>query len=86
MVVKFLTKLVGCAKKKSTLYEIFRFFRFLIKFFFYYVSEVKVVHKFKQLSFLINLATLVSFMFVIPVYAVFDIKKTKPLTYFDAQR
>ena len=42
------------------------------------VSEVKVVHKFKQLSFLINLATLVSFMFVIPVYAVFDIKKTKP--------
>jgi hypothetical protein len=23
--------LVGCVKKKSTLYEIFRFFRFLIK-------------------------------------------------------
>ena len=39
-----------------------------------YVSEV---HKFKQLSFLINLATLVSFMFVIPVYAVFDIKKNQ---------
>ena len=31
MVVKFLTKLVECAKKKSTVYEIFRFFRFLIK-------------------------------------------------------
>ena len=31
MVVKFLTKLVACVKKKSTLYEIFRFFRFLIK-------------------------------------------------------
>jgi len=31
MVVKFLTKLVGCAKEKSTVYEIFRFFRFLIK-------------------------------------------------------
>jgi hypothetical protein len=31
MVVKFLTKLVGCVKKKSTLYEIFGFFRFLIK-------------------------------------------------------
>ena len=35
MVVKFLTKfsldVTHCVKKKSTVYEIFRFFRFLIK-------------------------------------------------------
>ena len=37
MVVKFLTKLVGCVKKKSTVYEIFRFFRFLIKKYYYFI-------------------------------------------------
>jgi hypothetical protein len=31
MVVKFLTKLSGCIKKKSTVYEIFRIFRLLVE-------------------------------------------------------